>query len=192
MHFGQGETIAITMTEDFREMKVPCNSIFLNIFLSESHSGFLWNASVSLIDKFNGLQPKKKENYKMRTLKTLAPLDLMLKVLSDILPVRYIFITSILDWTVFELRTLDAIMVLHSSWICIAPVTAASQCQHHLETSWFLSNVNQSIGFCVIWTLWSKCIVLTSYIFSIYSIYLFICFMLSSLLSIDIINQIHY
>ena len=115
MHFGQGETIAITMTEDFREMKVPCNSIFLNIFLSESHSGFLWNASVSLIDKFNGLQPKKKENYKMRTLKTLAPLDLMLKVLSDILPVRYIFITAILDWTVFELRTLDAIMVLHSS-----------------------------------------------------------------------------
>ena len=115
MHFGQAETITITMTEDFREMKVPCNNIFLNIFLSESHNGFLWNASVSLIDKFNGFQPKKKENYKMRTLKTLAPLDLMLKVLSDILPVRYIFITSILDWTVFELRTLDAIMVLHSS-----------------------------------------------------------------------------
>ena len=32
MHFGEGGTITITMTEYFREMKVPCNSIFLSIF----------------------------------------------------------------------------------------------------------------------------------------------------------------
>ena len=32
--------------------------------------------SISLIDKTDGLQPKKTENYWMRTLKTLAPLGL--------------------------------------------------------------------------------------------------------------------
>ena len=43
---------------------------------SESHSGFLGNVSISLIDKIHGFQPIKKENYWMRTLKTLAPLRL--------------------------------------------------------------------------------------------------------------------
>ena len=36
----------------------------------------LGNVSVNLIDKTDGFQPKKSENYWMRTLKTLAPLGL--------------------------------------------------------------------------------------------------------------------
>ena len=45
-------------------------------FHSEGRNGFLGYVSVSLIDKTNGFQPKKRENYWMRTLKTLAPLGL--------------------------------------------------------------------------------------------------------------------
>ena len=45
-------------------------------FYSEGHIGFLGNVSISLIDKNDGFQPKKRENYWMRTLKTLAQLAL--------------------------------------------------------------------------------------------------------------------
>ena len=45
-------------------------------FYSKGHNGFLGNVSISLIDKTDGFQPKKRENYWMRTLKTLAPLRL--------------------------------------------------------------------------------------------------------------------
>ena len=45
-------------------------------FYSEGHNRFLGNVSISLIDKTDGFQPKKRENYRMRTLKTLAPLGL--------------------------------------------------------------------------------------------------------------------
>ena len=44
-------------------------------FYREGHNGFLGNASVSLIDKTDGFQSKKRENYWMRNLKTLAPLE---------------------------------------------------------------------------------------------------------------------
>ena len=43
-------------------------------FFSKIHNGFLGNASVSLIDKTDGFQHGKRENYWIRTLKTLAPL----------------------------------------------------------------------------------------------------------------------
>ena len=36
MHFGQGGTIIRTMTENFREMKVACNNIFMNIFIAKA------------------------------------------------------------------------------------------------------------------------------------------------------------
>ena len=36
-------------------------------FYSEDHNGFLGDFSVSLIDKTDGFQPKKKKNYWMRT-----------------------------------------------------------------------------------------------------------------------------
>ena len=45
-------------------------------FCSEGHNGFLGNVSISLIDKTDGFQPKKKENDWMKTIKHLAPLGL--------------------------------------------------------------------------------------------------------------------
>ena len=45
-------------------------------FYSESHNRFLENVSISLIDKTDSFQSKKRENYWMRTLKTLVPLGL--------------------------------------------------------------------------------------------------------------------
>ena len=42
-------------------------------FYSEGHNGFLEDVSVTLIDKTDGRDPKKREFYWMRTLKTLAP-----------------------------------------------------------------------------------------------------------------------
>ena len=43
-------------------------------FYSEGHYGFLGNVSISLIDKTDDFQPKKRENYSMRILKALVPL----------------------------------------------------------------------------------------------------------------------
>ena len=45
-------------------------------FYSESHNGFLGDVSISLIDKTDGFQSNKKENYSMRTLKIRATLGL--------------------------------------------------------------------------------------------------------------------
>ena len=45
-------------------------------FYSESHNEFLENVFISLVDKTDGFQPKKRKNYWMGTLKTLAPLGL--------------------------------------------------------------------------------------------------------------------
>ena len=42
-------------------------------FKREGHSGFLGNVSITLIDKTDGKYPKKRKNYRMRTLKTYAP-----------------------------------------------------------------------------------------------------------------------
>ena len=43
---------------------------------SEGHSGFLGNVSITLIDKTDGKDPKWRENYWMRTLKTYATFGL--------------------------------------------------------------------------------------------------------------------
>ena len=40
------------------------------------YSSFLGNVSISLIDKTYGKNPKRRENYLMRTLKTYAPFGL--------------------------------------------------------------------------------------------------------------------
>ena len=45
-------------------------------FYIKGHNGFLGNVSVSLIDKTDGFQPKKQENYWMRALKIQARLGL--------------------------------------------------------------------------------------------------------------------
>ena len=41
--------------------------------LFEGHSGFLGNFSVTLLDNTDGKDPKRRENYWMKTLKTYAP-----------------------------------------------------------------------------------------------------------------------
>ena len=45
-------------------------------FKSEGHSGFLGNAFITLIDKIDSKDPKRRENYWMKTLKTYAPFGL--------------------------------------------------------------------------------------------------------------------
>ena len=45
-------------------------------FKREGYSGFLGNVSITLIDKTDGKNPKRRENYWMRTLKTYAPFRL--------------------------------------------------------------------------------------------------------------------
>ena len=42
-------------------------------FSSPGHTGFLNDVSVTLIDKTDGSDPKKREHYWMKTLKTMAP-----------------------------------------------------------------------------------------------------------------------
>ena len=64
------------MTEKFREMKIAYNKIFMSIFIAKVITDSWGNVSISLIEKNDCSQPKKRENYWMRTLKTLAPLGL--------------------------------------------------------------------------------------------------------------------
>ena len=45
-------------------------------FSSPGHGGFLNDVSVILIDKTDGSDPKKREDYWMKTLKTMAPYGL--------------------------------------------------------------------------------------------------------------------
>lgn len=96
------------------------------------------------------------------------------------------FIATILDWTVFGLSTLDSILdfiftfvfVLHSVYfiwklfIWLAVWIDWLVCTKSID--WLIGH-------------WSKCIVLT--LCSFYSIYIFICFMLSLLFCIYIIKS---
>ena len=45
-------------------------------FNGMGHYGFLNNVSITLIDKTNGKNPKKREDYRRRTLKTYSPFGL--------------------------------------------------------------------------------------------------------------------
>ena len=45
----------------------------LRYIISDGHNGFLEDVAITLIDKTDGRDPKNRENYWMRTLKTLAP-----------------------------------------------------------------------------------------------------------------------
>ena len=48
----------------------------MSIFIGKVSTDSWGNVSISLIDKTDGFQPKKRENYWMGTLKTLAQLGL--------------------------------------------------------------------------------------------------------------------
>ena len=63
-----------------------------------------------------------------------------------------------------------------------------STCLHHLEAIQLISNANQFIDLHLIWTLWSKCIVLTLYMFYLFYFSIYLYYMVSLLLSVDIIN----
>ena len=47
------------------------------------HNGFLNNVSITLTDKTDGKNPKKREDYRRRTLKTYSPFGLNVKIVSD-------------------------------------------------------------------------------------------------------------
>ena len=48
-------------------------------FSSPDHRGFIDDVSVTLIDKTDGSDPKKQEDYWMKTLKTMAPYGLSIE-----------------------------------------------------------------------------------------------------------------
>ena len=59
------------------DRKEPCMQEHLyRHFSSPGHRGFLNDVSVTLIDKTDGSDPKKREDYWMKTLKTMAPYGL--------------------------------------------------------------------------------------------------------------------
>ena len=80
----------IETTDDFRyrwnnyksnsrkfDRKEPCMQEHLyRHFSSPGHRGFLNDVSVTLIDKTDGSDPKKREDYWMKTLKTITPYGL--------------------------------------------------------------------------------------------------------------------
>ena len=69
-----------------------------------------------MIDKTDGFQPKKRENYCMRTLKTLSPLGLNVENA----------VTATLDWTVWTLNfRLDVGFYIHFCF-SITPVIPVS------------------------------------------------------------------
>ena len=49
-------------------------------FYREGHNGLLGNVSISSIDKTDGVEPKKRENYWMRTLKPLVLLGIYVEI----------------------------------------------------------------------------------------------------------------
>ena len=57
-------------------MKHVCKNICLNILKARIIVVFLEMFSITLIDKTDGKDPKTRENYWMRTLKTYAPFGL--------------------------------------------------------------------------------------------------------------------
>ena len=119
----------------------------------------------------------------MRTLKTLAPLGLNVECALTFCLLNMCFCAAILGWTIFGLELWTRLwFYIH----CFFVWHLWSQCLHHLKAIRSISDENRLIGLCVIWTLWSKFIVLTLYMF--YLFYLFVKLFL--LLSIDIINFI--
>ena len=69
-----GITIRI-MIESILVRRVVCKNISLNI-LTAWDKGFLNNVSITLVDKTDGKNPKKKEDCWRRTLKTYSPFGL--------------------------------------------------------------------------------------------------------------------
>ena len=123
----------------------------------------------------------KSESYWMRTLQPLTPLGLSAERAASHF-IYYIHVSLILDWTVFGRCSLDKMLILHYFFI----QHLSSQCLHHFVIQ-LSGNANRSIGFCIIWMQWLKCIVLILYIFYlsinlIYIIIAFVCYIINFIL----------
>ena len=70
-------------------------------FIIVGHSGVFGDVSITLIDKTNVKDPKRKENYWMRTLKTYAPFELDVEDSVRPIPCRSINVTGRLNCLVF-------------------------------------------------------------------------------------------
>ena len=80
-------------------------------FKSEDHSGFLGNVSITLIDKTYGKDPKRRENYWMRTLKTYDPFGLNIEDSVWPIPYRSINVTGGLPFWYFLAYWLDQVRI---------------------------------------------------------------------------------
>ena len=74
--FGPDGIITNLRVEVLKEEKSVCKNICINILKVKRHTEFLDDVSIILIDKTDGSNPTKRENYWMRTLKTVAPYGL--------------------------------------------------------------------------------------------------------------------
>ena len=135
---------------------------------SEGHSGFSRRVFLSPINKTDDFQPYKRKSYCMRTRKTLASLKLLVE------SAAWRFINTCLMMLFWTRLFLD--FELWKRWwifinFCFCIIVPIIITRSHLETIWSFNNANRLIGF--IWTLWSKSIFLTLYIFYLYY-YLFV------------------
>ena len=77
------------MIENILVRRAVCKNNLFKCFNSMGHNGFPNNVSITLIDNTDGKNPKKREDYRRRTLKTYSPLDLMLNTVSDQAKMRH-------------------------------------------------------------------------------------------------------
>ena len=71
------DAITVTiMTESILVRRAVYKSICLNILVAWGHNDFLNNVSITLINKTDGKNPKKREDYTRRTLTTFSPFGL--------------------------------------------------------------------------------------------------------------------
>ena len=66
-------TITNPTLESLIGKNLACKNIFIDSLVVPVTWGFLHDVSVTLIDKMDGSEPKKREDYRMKTCKTMAP-----------------------------------------------------------------------------------------------------------------------
>ena len=69
-------TTASPILESLIGKSLACKNIFIDTLVVQVTGGFLNDVSVTLIDKTDGSDPKKPEDYWMKTLKTMVPYGL--------------------------------------------------------------------------------------------------------------------
>ena len=146
------------MTENFREMKVACNNIVMSIFKATDITVSWGMFLLVWLTKLMVFNLRKDKIKKWERWRPLYYYDLMLNVLSDIAQLFWAELFLDLEFWTRLWFFIYFLFVLHL-W---------SQSPQHLKTIWSISNGNRLIGLCVIWTLWSRSIVLTLYMFYLF------------------------